>query len=73
MLIIGGSLDFATPLAWSRQMKAAFGARPHLVEQQGVVDHGFSLDTNYPCVTRIAVDYLLEPTSLQSENVCPAP
>ncbi len=73
VLIIGGSLDFATPLAWSRQMKAAFGARAHLVEQQGVVDHGFSLGEDYPCVTRIAVDYLLEPTSLQSESVCPAP
>lgn len=54
-------------------MKAAFGARAHLVEQQGVVDHGFSLGEDYPCVTRIAVDYLLEPTSLQSESVCPAP
>ncbi|MEW7865508.1 alpha/beta fold hydrolase [Aeromonas diversa] len=73
VLIIGGSLDFATPLAWSRQMKAAFGPRAHLVEQQGVVHHGFSLDADYPCVTRIAVDYLLEPTSLPRESICQAP
>jgi len=69
VLIIGGSLDHATPFAWSKQMKATFGANAFLVEQSGVIDHGFSFE-NFPCVDNVAVSYLLDPASLNQDRVC---
>lgn len=71
VLIIGGSLDHATPFAWSKQMKATFGGNAFLVEQSGVITHGFSFE-NFPCVDNVAVSYLLDPASLNQDRVCQA-